>query len=569
MKGTNLRNNMLFSSYPKSNIGKRKQNQDNYLVIRSQKSIITALFLNEEKPSKKTLHINWPSNVVRLAIADGMGGHQNGREIAQVAVEILMKKKPVSSEDEMYEMIQDINKILYQQFHNDDEHSPGTTLIVMDLDLETGIAFLAHVGDSRFYEIDKNNNFLQITNDHTFCEFDYRAGELSEKEYKERLKHSTSEIIQALGNGSFGIIIQEDGYRPNRYSADVRLDRKEDLPDLPEHTDIKKIKLSFQKTYMIATDGLWHSFEEGKWAGPITENFLSENEINNQISRTIANEGKDNISLIVFGYKALVSKNNGQNNFSNEKNTLSNHNSNLPIPPKKKEVYNVTSMKDTHIKKQGEIIIQKKKTIIKVSMLAILFFITILILSGYIVFTKYKQKPDTMVKTQLNIIDNNKSVNKELQSNIKGLETKIDEFQQNIQNNKREIINQKHTIQELKNIIKKQPDLIHANKEYENMSIKQQKINVSNNKKNMSNEQQKDKTLKTGVDFINSEKTQNTNIRNVQNEKDITTTEENGNDEQQKNEIPKINANMLKLNKSQNSVVRKLNDGIKSKPISP
>ncbi|MCJ7600192.1 MAG: protein phosphatase 2C domain-containing protein [Desulfobulbaceae bacterium] len=232
-----------------------------------------------------------------------MGGHTGGREIAQATAECLINTPPAHSINEMFELTQSLHSQLYKQFTTNDEHSPGTTLLLADLCLDTGKIILAHIGDSRAYRVEPDNVTQQLTRDHTFEEFDWRERDISQQEYEESLSHKANEVVQALGHGSFGLIREEDGNRPNRFDHRIRLDLREDLPPhLAKHADVKEIRLSRGKAIMLATDGLWSASPEGCWKGPLTNKFLSRREVRKQIRKAIADGSRDNITAVVFGY---------------------------------------------------------------------------------------------------------------------------------------------------------------------------------------------------------------------------------------------------------------------------
>ncbi len=290
-----------FRSFFSSVKGPRNRNEDNYLIITPSEDGVRACRLDNEQSTSRKLE-GWPSDFARIAVADGMGGHAGGREIAQAAVEKLVEAPPVQSVEEMYALVQKLHSQLYERFATNDKHSPGTTLLVADQRLDSGLGILAHIGDSRAYEI-ADGRVKQLTHDHTYEEFDWREGDISRQEYEEGLQRNTNDVVQALGHGSFGLIREKDGYRPNRFDRRIRLDLRQDLPpDLAKHADIMQFRLCRGKALMLATDGLWNPGREGRWHGLLTNEFLSNDEVKKQISKAIDDGSRDNITVVVFGY---------------------------------------------------------------------------------------------------------------------------------------------------------------------------------------------------------------------------------------------------------------------------
>jgi PPM family protein phosphatase len=290
-----------FRSFFSSVKGSRNRNEDNYLVITPSEDGATACWLDNEQLTSRKLD-GWPSGFARMAVADGMGGHAGGREIAQAAVEGLMNAPPVRSVVEMYAIVQKVHSQLYERFATNDEHSPGTTLLVADQRLDSGLGILAHIGDSRAYEL-ADGQVKQLTHDHTYEEFDWREGDISRQEYEKGLQRSANDVVQALGHGSFGLIREKDGYRPNRFDRRIRLDLRQDLPpNLAKHADVIQFRLSRGKALMLATDGLWNPSREGRWHGLLTNEFLSNEEVEKQISKARDDGSRDNITVVVFGY---------------------------------------------------------------------------------------------------------------------------------------------------------------------------------------------------------------------------------------------------------------------------
>ncbi len=236
--------------------GQRAENQDNFLIIRPRKDGGKARYLKNEKPFE-TLVKQWPPTYVRLAVADGMGGHACGREMAEAVVEKLLTVPPCQSPAEMRAAIIDLHQTLTDMFPGKGDKSPGSTLVMADISLRNRQAVLLNIGDSRAFLL-RGDKRRQLTHDHHAAEFAWRDGELERDDYELQLNAGARRLVQALGYGSVGIVKDADGYKPFRFMRPIRLDLKEDLPDaLAAHADVFTLKLRSGDLLLLATDGLW------------------------------------------------------------------------------------------------------------------------------------------------------------------------------------------------------------------------------------------------------------------------------------------------------------------------
>jgi PPM family protein phosphatase len=160
---------------------------------------------------------------VLAAVADGMGGEAGGAQAAQIAVDVFRDYNPDQPQVEAQ------LKILFQKASENIKHkvrnSPeltgmGTTLTAVCV--KNGIAYWAHVGDSRLY-LFRSGRLLQVTEDHTYVNLLVKIGEITPAEAS---NHPLENIlIHCIGcqplemtSGSFEvmagdqIIISSDGF---------------------------------------------------------------------------------------------------------------------------------------------------------------------------------------------------------------------------------------------------------------------------------------------------------------------------------------------------------------------
>ncbi len=114
-----------------------------------------------------------------VAIADGMGGHQAGEVASATALEAL--RASVGSGAGVRDAVTAANEAVYEKSTTDERlRGMGTTLTAGTL-AAGGTVLLAHVGDSRAYEL-HDGQFRRLTTDHSLVEELIQAGELTESE---------------------------------------------------------------------------------------------------------------------------------------------------------------------------------------------------------------------------------------------------------------------------------------------------------------------------------------------------------------------------------------------------
>ncbi len=150
--------------------GGRSSNQDNYLVCQDagvrwrdgdREQILDAVARPE----------------VLLAVADGMGGHEDGEIAAAAAVQALSRlygrSVPREPEAELRQFLLETHQRVRERVAMGGEVKMGTTLTVVWIVEDR--AYWAHVGDSRLYHW-REGRLTRITRDQTREEFAMRDG---------------------------------------------------------------------------------------------------------------------------------------------------------------------------------------------------------------------------------------------------------------------------------------------------------------------------------------------------------------------------------------------------------
>mgnify|MGYP001284096961 CR=1 FL=1 len=144
-----------------------------------------------------------------MVVADGMGGHQAGEVASLMAVDGVVnffedfflkendpfKKKIKYATSFLSKSIEKVNFDIYAASKKPETEGMGTTLTTL-LFIEN-IAIIGHVGDSRIYLL-RDNQFNQITVDHTWVEGEVKEGRLTADE---AINHPMRNILsRAIGN---------------------------------------------------------------------------------------------------------------------------------------------------------------------------------------------------------------------------------------------------------------------------------------------------------------------------------------------------------------------------------
>ena len=216
-----------------------------------------------------------PKLFALFVVADGMGGHANGQEASQLAVQALVEDVYASLFSEqmtpdaflslLVKGVRYANQAVYQR---NQEHGTdmGTTITVTLVNDST--AYVAHVGDSRAYLYHEPAGLSQITRDHSLV----------------------AALVQA------GVIEPDDIYtHPGRNQIYRCLGQKSTV-----EVDTFAVSLTDGDTLLLCSDGLWEMVRdpqiEAILSGPTsTPSQLADT----LVQAALAGGGADNVSVIV------------------------------------------------------------------------------------------------------------------------------------------------------------------------------------------------------------------------------------------------------------------------------
>jgi len=183
-----------------------------------------------------------PEDQIKLFIvADGMGGHNAGEVASFMAVNFikdffysnypLLEKNEENIESFIREAILMANSYIFEQARtNISYNGMGTTLTL--LLVEKDRFYIGHLGDSRAYLI-RNDNIIQLTEDHTLMTELIKKGNITKEEAK---FHPQRHIItRALGT-NYDVLI--DTYKDKLYDGDIIILCTDGLSNMVEDYEI-------------------------------------------------------------------------------------------------------------------------------------------------------------------------------------------------------------------------------------------------------------------------------------------------------------------------------------------
>ena len=210
-----------------------------------------------------------------LLVADGMGGQGHGQVASRLAVQSLVEyvsdslgRKQISAESLLSLLsagVQYANQVVYER--NQQQHTVmGTTMTAVLLIEST--AYVAHVGDSRFYLYCQPAGLTQITRDHSVVAALVEAGDIEPEDIY--MHPRRNEIYRCLGE-----------------KARVEVDSC-------------VVLLAVDDTLLLCSDGLWEMAPNEEIATILamptpTPTYTAQA----LIQAALAGGGKDNVSAIV------------------------------------------------------------------------------------------------------------------------------------------------------------------------------------------------------------------------------------------------------------------------------
>lgn len=229
-----------------SDTGKiRKRNEDAHLVQLSQ-------------------------DIKKLAVADGMGGHQGGHIASRLALEVIdnFSINGDSLKEDMGKAVYKANEEIIARASGDPElEGMGTTITFLGINEKK--ALVAHVGDSRLY-LFRKGRLQRITRDQSLVEEMVRQGKLSPEEAA--IHPQRNVLLQALG-------VEED-----------------------IEVDFYELKVQQGDLFLLCTDGLTGPVSDEEITQIIKKTANLQKSAEEMVELANARGGHDNITVVLCAY---------------------------------------------------------------------------------------------------------------------------------------------------------------------------------------------------------------------------------------------------------------------------
>ena len=133
-------------------------------------------------------------------VADGLGGHAAGEVASRMVVaavhDMANEGQTIDTAALKSAVLRANQQVLDASAGNSSYEGMGSTATVLHVDEDTGIAYYAHVGDSRLYLL-RRGVFRQVSRDHSYVEELVARGELSEAEAQHHPRKNL--LLRAVG----------------------------------------------------------------------------------------------------------------------------------------------------------------------------------------------------------------------------------------------------------------------------------------------------------------------------------------------------------------------------------
>ena len=201
-------------------------------------------------------------------VADGMGGHASGEVASQMAVDLITElyyaDNGLSAPEALRNAIELASSQIYTASNSSDDYAGmGTTVIA--LAIKDGMAFSAHVGDSRLYRF-RNRSLEMLTLDHS--------------QVMEMVKHGVITMEQARVHEDKNVILRAVGTQEA-----VEVEVSDEFPVLPG--DI----------FLLCSDGLSDMLDDTEIEAILRRGGDQHTASEELIAAAKANGGHDNITV--------------------------------------------------------------------------------------------------------------------------------------------------------------------------------------------------------------------------------------------------------------------------------
>ena len=206
-------------------------------------------------------------------VADGLGGHAAGEIASRMVVaavhDMVNSGEEIDAAALQSAVLRANQRVLDASAENPSYEGMGSTATVLHIDEKDGLAYYAHVGDSRLYLL-RRGIFQQVSRDHSYVEELVARGELSEAEAQHHPRKNL--LLRAVG-------IEES-----------------------LHVDGDSFSIEDGDRLLLTTDGLTNMVEDAALAALLGSSF--EGVADRMVEQALAEGGRDNVTAIALAYQA-------------------------------------------------------------------------------------------------------------------------------------------------------------------------------------------------------------------------------------------------------------------------
>ena len=261
----------------------------------------------------------WDDSHWLLVVIDGLGGYEGGEVAASISRETILQAveemKGKDCLDAIMQAVTDANNAIFNQRNSEEGLSDmGCVITAAILDLEKNQLNVAHVGDTRLYQLD-SNGLSKLTHDHSF------VGALEDE----------------------GRISEEDAmHHPRRNLIDRIVGDELKEIETPRFIEAAVFPVAKGNQYLLCSDGLSDMLSSAEIYSVLQKGVNVKKKVNQLIEAANNNGGKDNITVIVASIDSEQAKMNIRDNLTvqvgKKKKKQKKNNYKQSSPPKNESV---------------------------------------------------------------------------------------------------------------------------------------------------------------------------------------------------------------------------------------
>lgn len=205
-------------------------------------------------------------------VADGMGGYKGGDVASQLCVNTIIRlfgskyTEDIDVEELLYECINAANIAVYDRASESEYlRGMGTTVVLAAFLGEK--VYVLNVGDSRAYHINKDNEAVQITVDHTLVQEYINLGKITKQEAR---THNYRHVItRAIGTDKRVMI------------------------------DMFKVELRAGEHILLCSDGMYEYIDCNMIKEIMDKSRSTKKVVNKLIDTSLESGGADNVTVVI------------------------------------------------------------------------------------------------------------------------------------------------------------------------------------------------------------------------------------------------------------------------------